>query len=125
MSAAHSHTAACNHDHHDHDHAHGGGHGGGELSDRKMALAVAVTLLFVAGEILAGVFGHSLALISDAGHNFADAAALGFSWYALRIAQKPAAGGNYPIARWPWPSRSRSCSWRVKSSRASLATASR
>ena len=58
-----------------------------------MALAVAVTLLFVAGEILAGAFGHSLALISDAGHNFADAAALGFSWYALRIAQKPAAGG--------------------------------
>lgn len=58
-----------------------------------MGVAVAVTLLFVAGEILAGIFGHSLALLSDAGHNFADAAALGFSWYALRIAQKPAAGG--------------------------------
>jgi cobalt-zinc-cadmium efflux system protein len=58
-----------------------------------MALAVTITLLFVIAEIVAGVFGHSLALLSDAGHNFADAAALGFSWYALRIARRPADGG--------------------------------
>jgi cobalt-zinc-cadmium efflux system protein len=31
-----------------------------------------------------------LALLSDAGHNFADAAALGLSWYAIWIAAKPA-----------------------------------
>jgi cobalt-zinc-cadmium efflux system protein len=54
-----------------------------------MALAVAITVAFVAGEAIAGVLAHSLALISDAGHNFADAAALGFSWYALWIARKP------------------------------------
>jgi cobalt-zinc-cadmium efflux system protein len=55
----------------------------------KMGLAVAITLAFVAGEAIAGFFAHSLALMSDAGHNFADAAALGFSWYALWIARKP------------------------------------
>jgi cobalt-zinc-cadmium efflux system protein len=55
-----------------------------------MGLAVLLTLAFVIGEAVAGYFAHSLALLSDAGHNFADAAALGFSWYALWIARKPA-----------------------------------
>lgn len=54
-----------------------------------MGLAVVVTMLFVAGEAVAGSLGHSVALFSDAGHNLADAMALGFSWYALRIASRP------------------------------------
>jgi cobalt-zinc-cadmium efflux system protein len=54
-----------------------------------MGMAVVLTLIFVIGEAVAGYFGHSLALLSDAGHNFADAAALGLSWYALWIAKKP------------------------------------
>jgi cobalt-zinc-cadmium efflux system protein len=59
-------------------------------SSDKMRLALLLTLAFVLGEAVAGYFAHSLALLSDAGHNFADAAALGFSWYALWIARKPA-----------------------------------
>ncbi|HZQ36420.1 MAG TPA: cation diffusion facilitator family transporter [Dehalococcoidia bacterium] len=58
-----------------------------------MALAVGLTLLFVAGEAAAGAWAHSLSLLSDAGHNLADAAALGFSWYALWIARKPSHEG--------------------------------
>jgi len=58
-----------------------------------MAAAVALTLIFVVVEALSGWFGHSLALLSDAGHNLADAAALGFSWYALSIARKPSHHG--------------------------------
>ncbi|HMB94990.1 MAG TPA: cation diffusion facilitator family transporter [Tepidisphaeraceae bacterium] len=63
------------------------------VASRKMAWAVALTIAFVACEIVAGYAAHSLALLSDAGHNFADAAALGFSWYALWVAQKPAHQG--------------------------------
>jgi len=59
----------------------------------KMRLALFLTMAFVAAEAVAGWFAHSLALLSDAGHNFADAAAVGFSWYALWIAQKPAHTG--------------------------------
>jgi cobalt-zinc-cadmium efflux system protein len=55
-----------------------------------MTAAVALTLAFVIGEAIAGLFAHSLALLSDAGHNFADAAALAFTAYALWIARKPA-----------------------------------
>ena len=58
-----------------------------------MGAAVALTLLFVVVEAFAGWFAHSLALLSDAGHNLADAAALGFSWYALWIASKPSHQG--------------------------------
>ncbi len=59
-------------------------------SGRALAWAVGLTLAFVASEAVAGMFAHSLWLISDAGHNLADAAALGLSWYAMWIARKPA-----------------------------------
>jgi len=58
-----------------------------------MGAAVGVTLAFVVAEALAGWFGHSLALLSDAGHNLADAAALALSWYALRMAARPSHHG--------------------------------
>lgn len=63
------------------------------VSARKMAAAVFLTLAFVLGEAVFGYFARSLALMSDAGHNFADALALGLSWYALWIARKPAHQG--------------------------------
>jgi cobalt-zinc-cadmium efflux system protein len=89
----------CDHDHahdhhgqnHDADHAHG--HGPASGAHGKLRLAVFLTLAFVVGEAIAGYFAHSLALLSDAGHNFADAAALGFSWYAVWIARKPSNHG--------------------------------
>jgi cobalt-zinc-cadmium efflux system protein len=58
-----------------------------------MGAAVALTVAFVVVEALFGWFAHSLALLSDAGHNLADAAALGFSWYALSVASKPSHEG--------------------------------
>ena len=81
------------HDHAGHSHAHGHSHVPPNLSGRTMGAAVALTLAFVAVEAVAGWFAHSLALLSDAGHNLADAAALGFSWYALWIANKPSHEG--------------------------------
>jgi cobalt-zinc-cadmium efflux system protein len=58
-----------------------------------MAAAVLATVAFVVVEAAAGWFGHSLALLSDAGHNLADAAALGLSWYAVHMAGKPSHHG--------------------------------
>ncbi len=74
----------------DHDHSHNQHHHASNGAGSKLALAVLLTLAFVVGEATAGIFSHSLALLSDAGHNLADAAALGFSWYAVWIAKKPA-----------------------------------
>lgn len=66
------------------------GHVHGPTSGRKMWLSLVVTLLFVIGEAIAGVASHSLALLSDAGHNLSDALALGLAGFAIWIAQRPA-----------------------------------
>jgi cobalt-zinc-cadmium efflux system protein len=73
---------------HTHAHAHGHAHAR-QVSAKTMAGAVALTLAFVLAEAIGGWWGNSLALLSDAGHNLADAATLGLSWYALWMAGKP------------------------------------
>src|SRR5579864_6642145 len=45
---------------------------------------------FALVQIIAGVQAHSLALISDAGHNFTDALALLLAWIANYLQTKPA-----------------------------------
>ncbi len=76
-----------------HAHSHGPSLTPAQVSGLTMAWAVAFTLTFVVAEAVAGWFAHSLALLSDAGHNLADAAALGLSWYALSVAGKPSHHG--------------------------------
>jgi cobalt-zinc-cadmium efflux system protein len=53
-------------------------------------VSLLVTAAFVVVETIAGSFAHSLALLSDAGHNFTDTLALGLAAYAVWVAQKPA-----------------------------------
>lgn len=55
-----------------------------------MAWSLAATTLFVIIELTAGIVAHSLALISDAGHNATDALALALAWFAVFIQYKPA-----------------------------------
>ncbi len=69
----------------------------GDLADqttKRLALSLGLTAAFVIVEIVAGVFGNSLALLTDAAHNFTDVIALGLSWYALKIAAQPAHAGK-------------------------------
>jgi cobalt-zinc-cadmium efflux system protein len=47
-------------------------------------------VVFVVVEIVAGVRAHSLALLSDAGHNFTDALALLLAWFGFYLQSKPA-----------------------------------
>jgi cobalt-zinc-cadmium efflux system protein len=61
---------------------------------RRLALALAITLLFVAVEAAAGLYSNSLALLTDAAHNFTDVLALGLSWWALRVTTRPANAGK-------------------------------
>jgi cobalt-zinc-cadmium efflux system protein len=71
--------------HHDHDH---------RLATDRRALTIALVLVagLMAGEIAAGMIGHSLALLADAGHMLTDAAALAFALVASAMAARPAAG---------------------------------
>jgi cobalt-zinc-cadmium efflux system protein len=65
-------------------HAHGH-----SATGRYLGASLALTLAFVVAEAAAGYWSGSLALLSDAGHNLADALALALSWYALRAARRP------------------------------------
>src|SRR5271165_7064682 len=49
-----------------------------------------VTFTFVLLEIVAGIQAHSLALLSDAGHNFTDALAILLAWFGFYLQSKPA-----------------------------------
>ena len=58
-------------------------------SQKALGIALAMTLLFAAIEVVTGFMSNSLALISDAGHMVTDAAALGLALLAQLIAKRP------------------------------------
>lgn len=57
---------------------------------RRLLLALGLTAVFMVVEFAAGLYVDSLALLSDAGHMFADVGALGFAYVASLIASRPA-----------------------------------
>jgi len=75
---------------HGHDHDHGVS---AETAVRPLAIALGLILAFMAAEIAAAIVADSLALLSDAAHMLVDAAALGMSVWAARLALRPPRGG--------------------------------
>src|SRR3954447_17750029 len=71
-----------------HNHAHH--HQDVEGSGTVLKWSLAGTLVFVAVQVGAGLTAGSLALISDAGHNFTDALALGLALFGVYLRRKPA-----------------------------------
>src|SRR5947209_8138290 len=57
---------------------------------QKLVAATVFTFVFVVVEIVAGYRAHSLALISDASHNFPDPAALIIALVAVKLESRPA-----------------------------------
>jgi cobalt-zinc-cadmium efflux system protein len=55
-----------------------------------LKLALALTCVVVAVELVGGLVSHSLALLSDAGHVLTDVFALGLAWFAVLQANRPA-----------------------------------
>jgi len=73
---------------------HGHDHGAGaETETRPLATALALIVAFLVAEVVLGVLAHSLALLSDAAHMLVDAAALGLTVWAARLARRPPQGG--------------------------------
>jgi cobalt-zinc-cadmium efflux system protein len=80
------------HSHGGHSHA-GHSHGASADADRgKLTIALALILGFMAAEVVTGIVANSLALLSDAAHMLTDAAAIGLSLVAIRLATRPAEG---------------------------------
>jgi cobalt-zinc-cadmium efflux system protein len=73
------------HDHHHHHH---------DISGVKLLIAIVLNAIITAAQIAGGIFAGSLALLSDALHNFSDVMALLISWFAHRISHKEADGSR-------------------------------
>ena len=90
MSEHHSHDHHSHSNHaHGHSHAHGHHHHAPTLTNLNRAFLIGIGLnsAFVIVEIIAGITTNSLALLTDAGHNIADVAALALSLIAFRLSK--------------------------------------
>ena len=67
-----------------HSHAHGAG-----STSRVLRIALILTAAYILLLIAAGIRAHSLALLSEAGHNVSDFLALLLSWAAAYIQERP------------------------------------
>ena len=82
--------------HSDHDHHHGlpGDFG------KAFAIGIALNVTYVVVQVLFGLVAHSLALLSDAGHNLSDVLGLLLAWGATMLARKrPTAHYTYGFRR--------------------------
>jgi cobalt-zinc-cadmium efflux system protein len=72
------------HDHHTHHH-----HQAPANLNAAFIIGIVLNLLFVIVQVIVGLSIHSLSLLSDAGHNFADVGALAISMLAFRLLRVP------------------------------------
>lgn len=82
-----------NHSHshsHSHSHGHSHSHSVEGVSETKLFFVVILNLIITLAEILGGIFSGSLALISDALHNFSDSVAVISSLVAIRLGKRAA-----------------------------------
>jgi cobalt-zinc-cadmium efflux system protein len=77
-------------------HPHGPGETHGHSHDpapadfsRAFAIGMALNLSFVIVEAACGIYGHSVALLSDAGHNLGDVLGLAVAWGATVLSRRP------------------------------------
>jgi len=78
------------HDHQSHSHGVLGRHA--PSYGTAFAIGIAVNLVYVAGEAIAGIMAGSLALLADAGHNLSDVLGLSLSWGAAVLSRRQPSG---------------------------------
>lgn len=75
-------------DMHDHDHSHHHHHASpADLASGVFITGIVLNSVYVITEAVVGLYSHSMALLSDAGHNLSDVAALILSLFAFKLAK--------------------------------------
>jgi len=72
----------------DHKHEHGHKHDHGNLKGRNLGIAILLNVGITVAQVVGGFISGSLALMSDAMHNFSDVLALIISWFASKLSKK-------------------------------------
>ena len=57
---------------------------------KNLLFSILLNILITVSQVIGGIISGSLALLSDALHNFSDVLALTFSWYANKLSKKEA-----------------------------------
>lgn len=81
---AHEHHHSCGHHHHGHHHHHHHHHGAGG----NLLVAFLLNLGFAIIELIGGLYTGSVAILSDALHDFGDSCSLAFAYYLERLSTK-------------------------------------
>jgi len=80
---------------HEHDHSmNGHRRDGGDTTRARLLITLVINLLIPAVQIIGGLYAHSMALLSDAVHNFSDFTALLIAYFAFHIGKKGASPQN-------------------------------
>lgn len=76
-------------DRHDHS-THGHNLDGGDTTGARLLITLVINLLIPAAQVVGGIYAQSMALISDAVHNFSDFAAILIAYFAYLLGRKGA-----------------------------------
>ena len=84
VGRVHGSSGACSHQHVDIK----------DTSGSRLLFTLALNLIIPVAQVIGGVYAHSMALISDATHNFSDFVAILLAYIAHRIGRKGASFQN-------------------------------
>jgi len=73
---------------HNHNHSHGHSHGHHHHGEANISFAFWLNTAFAIIELVGGYLTNSVAIMSDALHDFGDSFSLGISWYFQRVSKK-------------------------------------
>jgi cobalt-zinc-cadmium efflux system protein len=73
--------------HHSHDHGHHHHH---QVEGKNLLFSIVLNIVITVAQVIGGILSGSLALLSDALHNFSDVLSLVFSFVANKLAKKEA-----------------------------------
>lgn len=73
-----------------HNHSHNHTHDHGDLKGRNLLLSIFLNILITVAQVIGGILSGSLALLSDALHNFSDVISLIISYIAEKLSKREA-----------------------------------
>jgi cobalt-zinc-cadmium efflux system protein len=77
-----------------HSHAHNHSHSHGKITGRNLLISIFLNLLITASQVIGGILSGSLALLSDALHNFSDVLSLVISYLANKLSKRKASSNR-------------------------------
>ena len=73
---------------HEHSHGHSHSHSHSHDSEKNIGVAFFLNFSFTIIELIGGIFTNSIAIISDAIHDFGDSISLALAWYFQKISKR-------------------------------------